>query len=60
MGWRFTLAESAGGPIMIILMAVLFRLFLRERLLGAARAQADKGVAGSMEGHAAMDMTVQA
>jgi uncharacterized membrane protein YraQ (UPF0718 family) len=38
---------------------VLFRLLLRERLLLAARAQADRGVAGSMEGHAAMDMSVQ-
>jgi uncharacterized protein len=59
MGWQFTLAEFVGGPIMIVLLAVLFRLLLRERLLGAARAQADRGIAGSMEGHAAMDMSVQ-
>jgi uncharacterized protein len=59
LGWQFTLAEFAGGPVMIILMALLFRLFLRPRLLDAARAQADKGLAGSMEGHAAMDMTIQ-
>ena len=59
IGWQFTLAEFIGGPIMIILLAVLFRLFLRQRLLDAARTQADKGVAGSMEGHAAMDMTIQ-
>jgi uncharacterized membrane protein YraQ (UPF0718 family) len=58
IGWQFTLAEFAGGPIMIILMALLFRLFLRPRLLTAARAQADKGLAGSMEGHAAMDMAI--
>ena len=59
MGWQFTLAEFVGGPIMIVLLAVLFRLFLRQRLLESARAQADKGLAGSMEGHAAMDMTIQ-
>lgn len=59
MGWQFTLAEFVGGPIMIVLLAVLFRLVLRDRLVTAARAQADRGIAGSMEGHAAMDMSVQ-
>jgi uncharacterized membrane protein YraQ (UPF0718 family) len=59
MGWQFTLAEFAGGPVMIVLLAALFRLLLRERLLREARAQADRGIAGSMEGHAAMDMSVQ-
>ena len=59
MGWQFTLAEFTGGPIMIVLIAVLFRLTLRERLLREARVQADRGIAGSMEGHAAMDMSVQ-
>ncbi len=58
MGWQFTLAEFVGGPVMIVLLAVLFRLFLRDRLLREARTQADRGVAGSMEGHAAMDMAV--
>jgi uncharacterized protein len=59
LGWQFTLAEFVGGPIMIILIAVIFRLFLRQRLLNDARVQADRGLAGSMEGHAAMDMSVQ-
>ena len=59
MGWQFTLAEFVGGPIMIVLIAVGFRLLLRERLLREAREQADRGIAGSMEGHAAMDMSVQ-
>jgi uncharacterized protein len=59
LGWQFTLAEFIGGPIMIILIAVVFRLFLRQRLLNDARVQADRGLAGSMEGHAAMDMSVQ-
>jgi uncharacterized protein len=58
MGWQFTAAEFAGGPIMIVVLAVLFRLLLRQRLLARARAQAGRGLAGSMEGHAAMDMSV--
>jgi uncharacterized membrane protein YraQ (UPF0718 family) len=58
MGWQFTLAEFVGGPIMIVAIAVLFRVFLRRRLVVDALEQADKGVAGSMEGHAAMDMSV--
>src|SRR6266516_2762808 len=59
LSWQFTLAEFVGGPIMIVLMAVAFRLFVRKRLIDAARRQADKGVAGSMEGHAAMDMSIK-
>src|SRR3954447_126646 len=59
MGWQFTAAEFVGGPIMIVLLAVLFRLFVRRRLLETAREQAEKGLAGSMEGHAAMDMSVR-
>ena len=60
LGWQFTAAEFVGGPIMIVLIAVLFRLFLRQRLVDAAKHQADRGLAGSMEGHAAMDMSVKA
>ncbi|MGW1552345.1 permease [Streptomyces sp. NPDC002346] len=59
MGWQFTAAEFVGGPIMIIVLAVLFRLFLRTGLLRQAREQAKRGLAGAMEGHAAMDMSVQ-
>jgi uncharacterized membrane protein YraQ (UPF0718 family) len=58
MGWQFTAAEFTGGPIMIIIVAAGFRIFLRDRLLQDAREQAEKGLAGSMEGHAAMDMSV--
>jgi uncharacterized membrane protein YraQ (UPF0718 family) len=60
ISWQFTLAEFIGGPIMIVLLAVAFRLFVRKRLIEAARLQADKGLTGSMEGHAAMDMSIQA
>lgn len=58
LGWQFTAAEFVGGPIMIVLVALLFRIFVRSRLVAAARVQAERGVAGSMEGHAAMDMAV--
>jgi uncharacterized membrane protein YraQ (UPF0718 family) len=60
ISWQFTLAEFTGGPIMIVMVAVAFRLFVRQRLIAAAREQADKGLAGSMEGHAAMDMSIAA
>jgi uncharacterized membrane protein YraQ (UPF0718 family) len=60
MGWQFTAAEFFGGPVMIVLIALLFRRFVRGEVLRAARAQAERGLAGSMEGHAAMDMAVPA
>jgi uncharacterized membrane protein YraQ (UPF0718 family) len=59
LGWQFTAAEFVGGPVMIVLIAVLFRRLLKPRLLGEAHAQAERAVAGSMEGHAAMDMSVR-
>jgi len=58
LGWQFTLAEFIGAPIMVALLAVLFRHFLTRDLLDEARRQADKGIAGRMEGHADMDMSV--
>jgi uncharacterized membrane protein YraQ (UPF0718 family) len=58
MGWEFAAAEFVGGPVMIIVLAVLFRIFLKPRLLEGARRQAELGIAGSMEGHAAMDMSI--
>jgi uncharacterized membrane protein YraQ (UPF0718 family) len=58
LSWQFTLAEFIGGPIMIVLMAVAFRLFVRQRIIRAAREQAGQGLAGAMEGHASMDMSI--
>jgi hypothetical protein len=58
LGWQFTLGEFVGGPLMIVFLALLFRLFLTRRLVGEAREQADRGRLGSMEGHAEMDMSV--
>ncbi len=58
LGWQFMLAEFVGGPIMIALLVVLLRLTLRPKLIAAARKQAEKGLSGRMEGHAAMDMSL--
>jgi uncharacterized membrane protein YraQ (UPF0718 family) len=58
LGWQFTLGEFIGGPLMILLLAVLFRRFLKPDLVAEARRQADRGLRGSMEGHAEMDMSV--
>ncbi len=57
MGWQFTLAEFVGGPLMILFIWLLFRRFLTPPLREAARRQAERGVAGRMEGHAGMDMS---
>ena len=58
IGWQFTLAEFAGGLLMVVLLALLFRAFLTPRMVEMARRQADKGLQGVMEGHAQMDMSV--
>ncbi len=58
MGWQFTLAEFVGGPLMIVIMVLLFRAFVSPRMVEAARVQAEKGLQGRMEGHADMDMSV--
>jgi uncharacterized membrane protein YraQ (UPF0718 family) len=54
MGWSFGAAEFVGGPLMIALLVVFFRFTLRPAMVDAARAQAEKGVEGRMEGHAGM------
>jgi uncharacterized membrane protein YraQ (UPF0718 family) len=58
LGWQFMFAEFVGAPIMVAILVLLFRLFLKPHLVEEARAQAEKGIAGRMEGHAEMDMSV--
>src|SRR5256886_7892768 len=58
IGWQFTAGEFVGGPIMIALMALLFRGFLKPRMVEEAREQADRGVFGRMEGQPEIDMIV--
>jgi uncharacterized membrane protein YraQ (UPF0718 family) len=60
LGWQFTAAEFVGGPIIVVLATVLLRRLLRPHVIEAARRQAERGVRGSMEAHATMDMSVQA
>src|ERR1017187_2373269 len=58
VGWQFTAGEFVGGPIMVAVMALLFRRFLTPAMVNEARRQAERGVLGRMEGHAEMDMSV--
>jgi uncharacterized membrane protein YraQ (UPF0718 family) len=58
MGWEFTASEFFGGLVMVVLLALLFRATLAPKLVELALRQADRGIAGRMEGHAAMDMSV--
>jgi uncharacterized protein len=60
LGWQFVVGEFAGGLVMIVLLALLFRVFLSRRLVEEARRNAEQGRLGSMEGHAQMDMSVAA
>jgi uncharacterized protein len=58
LGWQFTVGEFVGGPLMIVLLVLVFRIFLRPRMVEEARAHAERGALGRMEGHAEMDMSV--
>lgn len=58
LGWPFLGAELAGGLLMIVILAVVFRWTLTPRLINEARQEAELGRAGRMEGHGAMDMSV--
>lgn len=58
LGWQFLVAELSGGLVMVILLALIFHFTLRPRLVEAARRQAERGLAGRMEGHAGMNMSV--
>ncbi len=59
LGWQFTAAEFLGGLLMVILIALIFRLTLTPKLVQMARDQAERGALGRMEGHAGMDMSVE-
>src|SRR5690242_16335177 len=59
LGWQFLAAEFAGGLLMIAILAVIFKYTLRARLVDSARAQAEKGLRGRMEGHGEMEMSIK-
>jgi uncharacterized membrane protein YraQ (UPF0718 family) len=52
IGWQFTVAEYAGGIVMIVLMALLLRLFVSPRLEAQAREHAEQAEGGHQH-HAA-------
>ena len=58
LGWQFLAAEFAGGLTMIAILTVIFKYTLRARMVEEAKAEADRGLAGRMEGHAEMDMSI--
>src|SRR6059036_2888771 len=37
LGWQFTVAEFVGGPVMIIILVLVFRAFLKPSLVKAAK-----------------------
>jgi uncharacterized membrane protein YraQ (UPF0718 family)/YHS domain-containing protein len=59
LGWQFVAAEFAGGLLMAVILWILFKLTLRQRMVDDAKRQAERGVVGStMEGHGDMDMSI--
>ena len=47
LGWQFVAAEFAGGLLMAVIIWIIFKLTLRQRLVDEARRQAERGVVGS-------------
>src|SRR5205807_562833 len=59
LGLQFVAAEFAGGLLMAVLLWILFKFTLRQRLVDEAKRQADRGVFGSThEAHGEMDMSI--
>ena len=60
MGWQFAAAEFVGGIVMVVFIALIMRLTLTPRLrTDGDRRMRKRERSGRMEGHAAMDMSVQ-
>ena len=59
LGWQFVAAEFAGGLLMAVILWIIFKLTLRQRMVDQARRQAELRIVGSnMEGHGEMDMSI--
>jgi YHS domain-containing protein/uncharacterized membrane protein YraQ (UPF0718 family) len=59
LGWQFVAAEFAGGLLMAVILWILFKVTLRQRMVDDARRQADRGVFGSThEAHGEMDHSI--
>ena len=57
IGWQFTLAEYVGGIVMIVLMALLLRVFVSHRLEEEARGHAEAAAAGHQHHAAATQLS---
>ncbi|HKW58978.1 MAG TPA: permease [Candidatus Dormibacteraeota bacterium] len=59
LGWQFVAAEFAGGLLMAVILWILFKVTLRQRMVEQARRQAERGVFGSThEAHGEMDVSI--
>jgi uncharacterized membrane protein YraQ (UPF0718 family) len=59
IGWQFTLAEFVGGIVLIVLMAVLLRVFVSPRLESEARKHAQEAAPGHEHQSAASSMPMR-
>jgi uncharacterized protein len=60
IGWQFTLAEYLGGILMVVLMAIMLRMFVPRALERAAREHALRAGAGGEEHCHHTDMSYEA
>ncbi len=59
LGWQFVAAEFAGGLLMAVILWILFKVTLRQRMVDEAKRQAERGVFGSThEAHGEMDVSI--
>jgi len=59
LGWQFVAAEFAGGLLMAVILWIIFKVTLRQRMVDEAGRQAERGVFGSThEAHGEMDMSI--
>jgi uncharacterized membrane protein YraQ (UPF0718 family)/YHS domain-containing protein len=59
IGWQFTLAEFAGGLVLITVMTILLRLFISERLEEQAREHAQEADTGHQHHAAGAELTLR-
>src|SRR6267143_1370312 len=59
LGWQFVAAEFAGGLLMAVILWILFKVTLRQRMVDEAKRQSERGVFGSThEAHGEMDVSI--
>jgi uncharacterized membrane protein YraQ (UPF0718 family)/YHS domain-containing protein len=59
LGWQFVAAEFAGGLLMAVILWILFKVTLRQKMIDGAKRQAERAVSGSThEAHGEMDVSI--